>query len=223
MIEGMLPAAVAACESREDIRDSPLYLEEEALLGRATSARRLEFATVRACARTALASLGLPPAPILPGPLGAPIWPAGVVGSMTHCPTYRAAAVAHAADVSSLGVDAEPNEPLPHEVLSLIADDGEQAWIAGLTMARPQVSWDRLLFTAKESVFKAWFPLTQRWLDFGQATVTVDPDGHTFSARLRVSDSALAHTPLTCFTGRWLASEGLIIAVVTVQHAASAP
>lgn len=108
MIEEILPAAVAAFESREEIGDPPLYPEEEALLSRAAPARRLEFATVCACARTALASLGFPPLRSCRGPFGAPIWPTSVIGSMTHCPRYRAAAMAHAADVNSVGVDAEP-------------------------------------------------------------------------------------------------------------------
>ena len=222
MIEEILPSAVMAVESRDDI-DRPLYPDEDALLRHAAPARRQEFATVRACAREALARLGLPPAPILPGPLGAPIWPAGVVGSMTHCAAYRAAAVALAAEISSIGVDAEPNEPLPGEVLDLVADDRERAWIAELLAARPEVNWDRLLFSAKESVFKTWFPLTRRWLDFREATITVDPEGGTYSARLIASAVAPADRRLTEFTGRWLVRDGLVMTAIATSRVDYAP
>ena len=218
MLEEILPAAVMAAERRPDIGDRPLYPEEEILVSRAAPARRQEFTTVRACGRDALAKLGLPPAPIVPGPLGAPTWPAGVVGSMTHCAGYRAAAVARTTEFCSVGVDAEPNEPLPPEVLDLVAGEGERAWVAELLAARPDVSWDRLLFSAKETVFKTWCPLTQRWLDFTQATITVDPRGRTFSAWLMVSAVQPANPPLS-FTGRWLARDGLVLTAIAVSRA----
>lgn len=86
--------------------------------------RQREFATARSCARTALARLGVPPVPVLASPRGAPRWPAGVVGSITHCDGYRAAAVAYTRDVVSLGIDAEPDEPLPNDgTLGPIARD----------------------------------------------------------------------------------------------------
>jgi len=106
----------AAGSDREVFGDppaAPLFPEDERAVARAVGKRRREFATARFYARTALARLGLDPAPIVPGPRGEPGWPAGVVGSMTHCAGYRAAAVARAEDVLTIGVDAEPDEPLP--------------------------------------------------------------------------------------------------------------
>ncbi|WP_306332212.1 4'-phosphopantetheinyl transferase [Streptomyces sp. KL109B] len=73
--------------------DITLSRQEEALIARAVPKRRNEFTTVRACAHDALAGLGLAPVPLLPDERGAPGWPPGVVGSMTHCPGYGAAAV----------------------------------------------------------------------------------------------------------------------------------
>ncbi|WP_423832395.1 hypothetical protein [Streptomyces manipurensis] len=70
--------------------------------------RRAQFATARACARRALAGLGREPVALLPGPGGAPQWPSGVVGSITHCEGYRAAVAAPAGVVAALGIDAEP-------------------------------------------------------------------------------------------------------------------
>jgi 4'-phosphopantetheinyl transferase EntD len=71
---------------------------------------------VRTCARQAMAALGIAPAPIVPGDRGSPRWPAGVLGSMTHCAGYRACAVAYAADVLAIGIDTKPARPLPDRV-----------------------------------------------------------------------------------------------------------
>jgi 4'-phosphopantetheinyl transferase EntD len=56
--------------------------------------------------------------------------------------------------------------PLPAGVLGAIALPEEQAWVARLLAVRPDTHWDRLLFSAKESVYKAWFPMTQSMARF---------------------------------------------------------
>jgi 4'-phosphopantetheinyl transferase EntD len=216
VIEEILPPEVAAAEAFDDAAPAVLFPAEEAAIARAVPKRRSEFATGRACARAALAKLGLPPSPILPGPRGAPQWPAGVAGSITHCAGYRASAVAHLTDVAGIGLDAEPNAPLPDGVLERIAVAQERAWLPELAAAVPGVSWDRLLFCAKESVYKAWFPLTRRWLGFEQAAITVDPQAGAFTAELLEPAEALDGRRLAGFTGRWLARDGLVLTAITV-------
>ena len=216
MIEEILPARVACAEAFGDPPDTELFPEEEALLGRAVEKRRREFATARGCARNALAALGVAAAPILPGERGAPRWPPGVVGSITHCAGYRAAAVARARDMLSIGVDAEPDEDLPAGVLAAVSQPGERARLRDLAAAAPGTCWDRLLFSAKESVYKAWFPLTGRWLGFEDADITVNQADGTFGARLRVTAPEAGGSRLAGFTGRWLARDGLIMTAVTV-------
>lgn len=187
-------------------------------MARALESRRREFATTRACARTAMARLGLPEVSVLPGPHGAPQWPAGGVGSITHCAGYRAAAVALASDYASLGVDAEPNEALPdHGMLELIALGDERDRLGQLVAAIPGVAWDRLLFSAKESVYKAWFPLAGRWLGFTSADIVIDPCAGTFTARLLVPGPAVGGSPLTILNGRWLADRGFLLTAVAVS------
>jgi 4'-phosphopantetheinyl transferase EntD len=104
-----------------------LLPEEEVLVARAVGQRRAEFTTVRTCARIALGRLGLPPAPLLSGPKREPLWPAGVVGSITHCDGYRAAAVARASEVAAIGIDAEPHDPLPAGILDRVTLPAERA------------------------------------------------------------------------------------------------
>jgi 4'-phosphopantetheinyl transferase EntD len=219
MIGDMLPPEVAVAEEFGDVPDAGLFPAEEAIIARAVDKRRREFITARACARAALAKLGLPPAPILTGPRGAPQWPPGVVGSITHCAGYRASAVACDRDVVTIGLDAEPHDVLPAGVLGAVASRSEQAGLAALAAVRPDVCWDRVLFSAKESVYKAWFPLTGRWLGFEDASVSIDPSSQTFTARLLVDGPVVNGSLLTGFDGRWLVRDGLIVTAIVVKAA----
>lgn len=210
LVGRVLPAGVVCVERFDDVPEGTLLPSEVAVVARAVEKRRREFATVRHCAREALTRLGYPPVPLLPGERGAPQWPDGVVGSMTHCHGYRAAAAARFGSVHAIGIDAEPAEPLPEGVPRLVVRPEEASLLAELARRDPQVPWDRLLFSAKESVYKAWYPLARRWLDFHEASVTIFADGR-FEARLLVPGPVVAGRPLSRFMGRWLASDGLVV------------
>src|ERR1051325_9262065 len=118
VIEAILPAGVVAVDTFDDPPGATLMPEEEALVAKAVAKRRQEFTTVRHCARIALARLGRPPAAIPSGQRREPQWPAGVVGAITHCDGYRGVVLAEASAVTSIGIDAEPNGPLPKGVLA---------------------------------------------------------------------------------------------------------
>ncbi|MFJ9538550.1 4'-phosphopantetheinyl transferase [Streptomyces sp. NPDC101225] len=224
MIEELLPHEVVAVEVHGDDGGeyAPLYPEEAAVVARAVPKRRREFALARACARRAMDKLGVPPQPLLPGERGAPVWPPGLVGSMTHCDGYCAAALARAADLASLGIDAEPHQPLPEGVLEAVALPTETQRLRRLAGERPGVHWDRLLFSAKESVYKAWFPLTGRWLDFTEADieVSVGPDAPLHGglrAELLVPGPLVGGRRLGHFEGRWTVQRGLAATAITVS------
>jgi 4'-phosphopantetheinyl transferase EntD len=219
MIGDILPPKVMAEEAFGDLPDTVLFAEEEAVIAKAVDKRRREFTTARACARAALAKLGVPAVPIVPGFRGAPQWPAGVVGSITHCDGYRACAVAHENDIVTIGLDAEPHAELPDGVLKAVSLAPERERVAELTAAVPGVCWDRLLFCVKESVYKAWFPLTGRWLGFEEACVDFDPASGTFTAQLLVPGPVVNGGHLTGFTGRWLVSGGLIVTAIVIPRA----
>ncbi|GAA2278169.1 MULTISPECIES: 4'-phosphopantetheinyl transferase family protein [Kitasatospora] len=217
MIERILPSMVASAETTAEDEPIELFPEEAAHIRRAVPRRQGEFRAVRACARRALAALGHAAVPLLPGERGAPSWPEQVVGSMTHCLGYRAAALAPAAEVLTIGIDAEPNEPLPEGVLEAVARPEELPRLKELVDAVPDLSADRLLFSAKESVYKAWFPLMRQMLDFSEATLTFGADG-TFAARLLVPGPTVRGRRLPGFEGRWLADDGLVVTAITVLH-----
>jgi 4'-phosphopantetheinyl transferase EntD len=208
MISTLVPASASA-EMFSDAPESTMFSAEADAVAGAVAERRREFGTVRYCARTALRQLGVPPVPILPGADRAPRWPAGVVGSMTHCAGYRAAVVARSRQLHGVGIDAEPHVALPADMRDLVLRDEERARLLTLAGAEPGRHWDRIVFCAKEAVYKAWFPLTGRWLDFHDVSITVHLDG-TFEALL------LGAGPRD-LDGRWKVDRGLILAAISLK------
>jgi len=217
MIRAITPDWVETAEAFHDPPEVPLFPDEELVISNAVLKRRREFATARMCARRAMERLGVPPGPIAKGTRGEPLWPSGAVGSLTHCDGYRAAAVASDRTGITIGVDAEPNEALPDGVTDVVASAAERARLTRLAADRPQVCWDRLLFSAKESAYKAWFPLTRRWLDFDDASVTIEPDEGVFTVELLVDSTVtIGGERLERFVGRWSAADGLVATAIAV-------
>ncbi|WP_018240324.1 4'-phosphopantetheinyl transferase [Ensifer sp. BR816] len=214
MIETLLPSnvAVQTCQASEG-NGVQLMAEEECAIANAVISRRREFSIGRACARAALAKLGFLPCAIPSGPHREPLWPSGIVGSITHCAGFYGAAVALQKDYLALGIDAEVDEELPSGVLSLISGDEERYWIAN---AAGRLNWGRLLFSAKESIFKAWFPLTREWLGFEDAVVTISPDDGSFVARLPHKLMPATGRPGE-LRGRFRIADGLILTAVSIE------
>ena len=198
-------------ESRQDL-DERLQPEEQEYIRRAVPKRFHEFRTVRALAREGLAELGRARPSMVPGERGEPTWPAGIVGSITHCDGYRAIVVAERAQVRGVGIDAEPNRPLPSGVYRRISSALERDAVRRMEEVVPQVCGDRLLFSAKESIYKVWFPMAGTMLQFDQACVQFLPDG-SFHAVLLVlprRTDAIPHR----LDGRWDLSEGVLRTIV---------
>jgi 4'-phosphopantetheinyl transferase EntD len=190
-------------------------------LGRAVDKRRREFVTGRACARQALARLGLRPSSVPSGRRGEPVWPQGVVGSITHCRGYVACAVASREILGAIGIDAEPHAALGEEILPEVVTPAESRRLTELREASPDVHWDRVWFSAKEAVYKAWFPLTGRWLGFHDVELTVDRPNGGFAARLRIPGARIDGESVSRFNGRWLVRDGLTVTAVVVPRASA--
>ncbi|MCS4490941.1 4'-phosphopantetheinyl transferase [Corynebacterium sp. ES2794-CONJ1] len=187
-----------------------LHPTEQAAVHHAVDKRKAEFGDGRFCAHQALRALGCESGhPIVRGERGMPVWPEAVSGSLTHTDGLRAAVVAPRSRVRSMGLDAEIAEHLPEGILGSIARRGELAQLEqlrkqGITCA------DRLLFCAKEATYKAWFPLTHRWLGFEQAEIDIRLDGNFVSYLL------VRPTPVPFIEGRWMIADGYIIAATAV-------
>lgn len=215
MIEKLFPSGVAVAESFGEMADAEPMAAEASLIARAVDKRRREFVTTRNCAREALSRLGVEPVPILRGDNGEPLWPRQIVGSLTHCDGYRAAVAGYAMQVRSLGIDAEPHEPLPEGVLEHVSIEPEREVLAARDS---DVHWDRLLFCAKEATYKAWFPLAKRWLGFEDAHITFEQTAEgtgTFRTELLVDGATVdGGKPLLGFDGRWLVQDGVIVTAI---------
>lgn len=210
-VSALFPHVVAVASATRPT-ELPLYPEEEALLGRAVDRRRADFATGRACARQALSQLSVEPGPIGRGSSREPLWPQGMCGSITHCEGYWAAAVARRSEVRSIGLDAEARKALRADVLERVTLATERDWMRTVESGMP---WDVLFFSAKESVYKAWFPLAQRWLGFEDAVITFDPRGRSFRADLlpHVTD---APPGVSTFAGRFSVDADRVVTAVVV-------
>jgi enterobactin synthetase component D / holo-[acyl-carrier protein] synthase len=217
MMGSLLPPGVVVVEAEPEMWEAPLLPEEARLVARALPRRRREFSAGRACARLGLSRLGFPAAPLLAGPDRAPIWPQGAVGSITHCAGYCAAAVARESDLRGLGIDAEVNQPLPEGVAELVCTASEQAWAA----AAPgnEVNWPTLIFSAKESVYKAWYTITRQWLGYLDAELSVDCGSAAFEARLLVPAPAALGSAFQCFRGSFAANPAHIFTAVSLSAA----
>lgn len=212
----LLPESAAYCyiRTRPGEVDLANYWDlhplEKTLVSHSVDIRRAEFGDARWCAHQALMELGMDDIPILKGDRGMPLWPNGVSGSLTHTEGFRAAVVARTEKVRSLGIDAEPAESLPDQVLGSIARPGELAQLERL-QSRGVGCADRLLFCAKEATYKSWFPLTHRWLDFDEAEIDLRDDG-TFISYLLVRP-----TPVPFINGRWKVRDGYVLATTFVE------
>lgn len=188
-VAGLLrsPAAalhVTVVECFGDPGHLPARPEELALLSPgAVPARRQQFTAGRWCAHEALRRIGRDESPLL-ARLDAPArlrrsvtWPTRTVGSITHCRGYQGAAVAHTRHAAGVGIDVEVNRPLPADALGIALRDSEIRSSATLARALPAVAWDRVVFTLREALFKAWSGIGDDWLDTSAFLVTPRPDG----------------------------------------------
>lgn len=207
-IAALLPQGAVGAQWEGD--DAPgIFAEEHGAVEGAVPKRALEFARGRACARAALASLGVAPGPLPTGRSRAPIWPSGIVGSITHCVGFIAAIAAPNRSVRALGVDAEPAGVLPPETRRMILHPGEATMLEG--------SHEKVVFCAKESVFKALHPLTGIWFGFQDVVVDLDAPAGRFS--LRAAPGAKDVPMVDAVQGRYTLDAGFVVALSFLPRA----
>ncbi len=218
-VSDLFPPQVVVVEAVGAPVATPLPAAEYKAVSTSVDVRRLEFAATRACARRALDRLGIRDAVLPKDKWGSVSWPEGVIGSLTHCPERRAAAVAWSgcSGLTSLGLDLEVHCPLPPGVLALVALPEEEAQLRALKRLQPTVHWDSLLFSAKEAVYKAWHPICRTSLEFHDVSVTFDRAG-AFTAEV-IRDGRAAVSGGALIGGRWALVGSHIATGVTVGQA----
>ncbi|MCJ8510645.1 4'-phosphopantetheinyl transferase superfamily protein [Rhizobium lemnae] len=185
---GMLGIGTRYEPMREPVREAG-GIQLPPALATAVPSRQLEYLAGRACAVEACRRLGLDTTPAATGLYREPIWPAGVVGSITHSKGEAIAVIAPFIACRSLGVDIEHIVDLQkaEDLFSVIADPAEANVLKDL-MGDNLALIFTLIFCAKEAIFKATWPLVRRFIDFDEVRLVAAKSGSlTFAA-----DAALA-------------------------------
>ena len=175
----LAPAGVLIGHRRIAAGDEHALLRAEATpFARCALKVRRQSGTARIVARRLLGALGAPVVALPRSASGAPVWPSGIVGSIAHDDEVAVATVARSGCLRSLGIDVEPAEPLPRGLVPIVATATERA------RYNTAVLESRILFCAKEAVFKALHPLCGLFLDFHDIEIDLDarsarvPHGH---------------------------------------------
>lgn len=203
-IADLLPPGARAFVATGSASPPPLRPAERSWVIGAVAKRRREFAWGRHCARTALETLGWGQPSIPVGRDREPVWPAGVVGSITHCDGLCLAAVAPARELTGLGLDAEIATDVGDELLPLVATPGERAWLA-----RAPRELLAVVFSAKESVFKCLFPTWRLMLEFRDVELSLDGQGG-FTTRCSRGDARSV-------VGRYAVIDGFVVTVAFMR------
>ncbi|QYZ65451.1 MAG: 4'-phosphopantetheinyl transferase superfamily protein [Gammaproteobacteria bacterium (ex Lamellibrachia satsuma)] len=172
----LFPRAIVTITATPEMWETPVLEKEEALIAGSVHKRRREFRAGRHCAHQALKCLGLEVTPLLRGERREPIWPQGYLGSISHCDGYALAACALQGDIVGIGIDVEPLSPLKRDVEQLIHTERERRFM----QANPEIP-ERLIFSAKESLYKCYYPLVKQFFDFQEVELAIDLTTRCFS------------------------------------------
>jgi len=205
--------AVAARDPRL-LPDAADPTEDGAVRG-AVPRRRAEFHAGRAAARAAMVTLGLPPLPVPSDVDRTPIWPDGIVGSISHCKSVCVAVLGHSGKWASLGVDLEEDTDLAADLIDLVCVKAEQTWLATLDTRRRGLM-AKLIFCAKEATYKAQYPLTGALFGFDHLEVNIDVAEAQFTARFLAPAGDIPAGTLV--RGRYAHAAGVLVTGVALAH-----
>lgn len=187
-----------------------LLPSEASATGAMVERRRREFAAGRRAARAAMCAIGLSPAAIPVGVDRAPRWPPGLVGSITHSATHCLAALAPNGALAGLGLDLEPDEPLPASLWDAVLTPAERRRLSGTGDGAGRLA--TLVFSAKEAVYKCQHPLTGAMLAFHDVEIDLDPARGAFRCRFASPMPFVRHVG-----GRLAFVAGHVLTTATVE------
>jgi 4'-phosphopantetheinyl transferase EntD len=214
LLAGLFPPDVVAYECHAPFEPVALHPQEAQCVASAVPKRRGEFAAGRACARAALAELQIQDFPLRMGAEREPLWPEGIVGSITHSGTFCGAALARSTRLMSLGLDVEERSALRPDLWRAVSTAEELAWLQGLPESQAR-TMAALIFSAKESFFKCQFPLTRQWLGFAHVNVRVEDDRFAVRPCRSLALESLAPPP---WSGRFALHSALIATGVALER-----
>ena len=171
------------CRQNSADQDFLLLPEEQAIAESfGSQKRRAEFTLGRICAHGALSRFGLESEPILRNPeTREPCWPDSVWGSITHSAGFAAVAVGLKKEIKGVGIDLESfSRSVDFNIRRHVCVDSELEWLESLPTKQANRAL-RIIFSAKESIFKCLYPGTKTYLSFKDATVTINEPEKNFS------------------------------------------
>lgn len=181
-----------------------LLSPEVEAISSAAQTRVEQFTAGRVCSRVALGRFGVAATtPILRGEDRAPIWPKGFVGTITHTDTWCSAAVARSESFRSVGIDLEPATPLKESLWRRVCTKAEREHLRD---APDPGLRGKLMFSAKEAVYKCQYTLTTQFLGFH--AVELELGEGTFEAVFRQAAGEFQAGDV--MVGRYLIEEGLV-------------
>ncbi len=213
-IAALFPAAVSWSFSNCPSDAGPLLGAEVEASAGMSAIRLRSFRHGRHCARLALQSLGAGELAIARHKDRAPIWPAGLIGSIAHCEQVALAAAARQTDLLGLGLDVESRGDLEAAVEALICQPQELSMLARLGQAELD---SRLLFSAKEAVYKCLWPTVRRYIDFLDVGLQLNSESRSFCI------ASATNLPMDLsgrLRGRYLVSEDLIFTCAYLESSA---
>ncbi|MEJ2424403.1 MAG: 4'-phosphopantetheinyl transferase superfamily protein [Candidatus Thiodiazotropha sp.] len=169
------PPQTSIVKAPLDMWTTPLCAAEEALIEGAREKRQREFRAGRHAAHKALARLEAPFEALLRGDKRQPLWPHGYLGSISHCQEVCLAVCARTTDLAGLGVDVEPLKPLPKGVSRYVHTPREEVFM----QHNPELP-ERLVFSAKESLYKCYYPILGQFIGFQAVNLEINPVAQTF-------------------------------------------
>lgn len=228
-------------DPREVVPGEVLLDDEAAAISQAILSRRQQYAAGRLCVRRSLAQLdpdarvGFESFALCNDDERVPVFPAGIVGTITHTKWWAAAAVARTNQVRSVGLDIEPSTPLKAnlfshvmtapelETFAAIPDDANEADPANeaddpgdganddetTPLAHQRGRLAKLLFSAKECAYKCQFMISRQFYGFHGMRVELDLERNTFDA-IYLRDAAPFVTG-DVLRGRFLFDHGYVM------------
>lgn len=191
---------------------SDLQATEQACVSHARPKRIAEFATGRKNARKLLTRFGIENCVIPADKDRCPVWPEGIVGSIAHSKDYCLVAVACERELRGIGVDIESAVDLESDLWPIVLTDRERDWLSSID-AGSRGLFAKVLFSAKESFYKCWFPRHRRFLEFQD--VAIDLGRHTFAIEPRCPDLASTMKTGAAYEGRWTIHDRWTLTSVT--------
>ena len=207
VFENVCPENVSVFSSGEIPEEFELLAAERQATRSFSQKRMLDFKRGRYCARMALAHVGRQHEAISVGASREPVWPDGIIGSISHCDGTSAAAVCAGDDLLGIGIDMETLQVLEPVVLDQICGPEEVQWMANHHTDR---QFSSVVFCIKEAIYKSVWPNLRRFVEFREVSVIPELGENTFVAKS--ASRSLSHDLIARVSGFWAISSGRIFA-----------